>query len=124
MSVIALTKANFKQTIEANNLVFVDYWAPWCEPCLTFTDTFKAVAERHPDILFATVDIEQETEIAEYFNVEKIPAVMVVREQAVILAQVGELGDPALEEVVKWSRERNMDAVHEHYKQEAEKTKS
>ncbi|HQR50432.1 MAG TPA: thioredoxin family protein [Methylophilaceae bacterium] len=115
MAVIELTKANFKQTIENNALVIVDFWAPWCDPCLTFTDTFRQVADHHPDIVFGMVNTETDNEIAEYFNVEQIPGILVVREQAGLLAQVGELGAPALEEIIKWARDYDMSTVHEYY---------
>lgn len=115
MAVVELTKANFKETIEKNELVIVDFWAPWCDPCLTFTETFKQVAENHPDIVFGMVNTETDNEIAEYFNVEKIPGILVVREQAGLLAQVGELGAPALEEIIKWARNYDMSTVREYY---------
>lgn len=115
MAVIELTKANFKQTVENNPLVIVDYWAPWCEPCLTFTETFKQVSENHPDIVFGMVDIDQETEIAEFFEVEKIPGIMIIREQASIFTQIGDIGAPALEEIIKWARDYDMRQVHEYY---------
>lgn len=115
MAVVELTKANFKDTIERNALVIVDFWAPWCDPCLTFGDTFKQVAENHPDIVFGMVNTETDNEIAEYFNVEKIPGILVVREQAGLLAQVGELGAPALEEIILWARNYDMSTVREYY---------
>src|ERR1017187_8146626 len=91
MAVVTLSKANFKDTIEKNDFVIVDFWAPWCEPCLLFTETFQQVSENHPDIVFGMVDIEAETEIAEYFQVEKIPGIMIMREQANIFTQIGEI---------------------------------
>lgn len=115
MAVVELTKANFKEAIENNAMVIVDFWAPWCDPCLTFSDTFKQVAENHPDIVFGMVNTETDNEIAEYFNVEKIPGILVVREQAGLLAQVGELGAAALEEIIKWAREYDMTTVREYY---------
>lgn len=115
MAVVELTKANFKETIEKNELVIVDFWAPWCDPCLTFSETFKQVAENHPDIVFGMVNTETDNEIAEYFNVEKIPGILVVREQAGLLAQVGELGAPALEEIIQWARNYDMSTVREYY---------
>jgi len=115
MAVVTLTKANFKDTVEKNDFIIVDFWAPWCEPCLLFTETFKQVSENHPDIVFGTVDIEAEPEIAEYFNVEKIPGVMILREQASIFTQIGEIAAPALEKIVQWARDYDLSPVHEWY---------
>lgn len=115
MAVIELTKANFKQTVEQNEFVIIDYWAPWCEPCLTFTKTFEQVSAHHPDIVFGMVNIDEEKEIAEFFEVEKIPGIMVIREQASIFTQIGDIGAPALEEIIKWARAYDMTKVREYY---------
>lgn len=123
MAVVALTKANFKDTIEKNDFVIVDFWAPWCDPCIAFTPTFEAAAEKNPDILFGMVDTEADPEIAEYFDVEKIPGVLVIREQAGIHAQQGEIGAPALDEIIKWAREYDMKTVKQYYADEAAKKK-
>ena len=121
MAVVKLTKANFKQTIEDNNFVIVDFWAPWCEPCMLFTPTFEAAAAANPDIVFGMVDTETDPEIGDYFEVAQIPGILVIRDQAGIHTQVGEIGAPALDEIIKWARERDMSAVHEHYQAEAKK---
>ena len=121
MAVVTLTKANFKQTIEGNNFVIVDFWAPWCEPCLVFTPTFEAAAATNPDIVFGMVNTETDPEISEYFEVAQIPGILVIREQAGIHTQVGEIGASALEAIITWARERDMSAVHEHYSAEAQK---
>ncbi len=121
MAVVKLTKANFKQTIENNNFVIVDFWAPWCEPCVAFTPTFEAAAVANSDIVFGMVDTEADPEISDYFEVTQIPGILVIRDQAGIHTQVGEIGAPALEAIIKWARERDMTAVHEHYATEAAK---
>ncbi|MDZ4140766.1 MAG: thioredoxin family protein [Methylotenera sp.] len=121
MAVVTLTKENFKETIEKNEFVIVDFWAPWCTPCVDFTPTFEAAAEKNPDIVFGMVNTEADPEISEYFEVNQIPGILVIREQAGIHTQIGEVGGPALDEIIKWSRERDMTAVREHYKQEAKK---
>lgn len=116
MAVLELTKANFKDTIEKNTFVIVDFWAPWCAPCVSFTPVFEEAAAANPDIVFGMVNTETDNEIAEYFNVDKIPGIMVVREQASILAQVGELGAPALAEIINWARQYDMSTVRQYYK--------
>ncbi len=124
MAVVKLTKENFKDTITNNDFVIVDFWAPWCDPCVNFTPTFEAAAEKNPDIVFGMVDTEADPEISDYFEVEKIPAILVVREQAGIHAQQGEIGAPALDEIIKWAREYDMSTVRQYYADEAAKTKS
>ncbi|HSH53759.1 MAG TPA: thioredoxin family protein [Methylotenera sp.] len=121
MAVVALNKANFKETIEKNDFVIVDFWAPWCDPCVAFTPTFEAAAAKNPDIVFGTVNTETDPEISEYFEVNQIPGILVIREQAGIHAQVGEIGAPAFDEIIKWAREFDMTQVREYYKQEAKK---
>lgn len=119
MAVVTLTKANFKETIENNPFVIVDFWAAWCDPCVAFTPTFEAAAAKNPDIVFGMVNTETDPEIGEYFEVNQIPGILIIREQAGIHAQVGEIGAPAFDEMIKWARDFDMTAVREYYKQQA-----
>jgi|SRR5450830_161747 thioredoxin 1 len=122
MAVIALNKDNFKDTIENNAFVIVDFWAPWCDPCVAFTPTFEAAAAANPDIVFGMVNTETDPGIGEYFEVNQIPGILVIREQAGIHAQVGEIGAPAFDEIIKWAREFDMTEVREYYQQEDKKS--
>ena len=83
---VTLTKDNFKKTIEENEFVIVDFWAPWCDPCVKFTPTFEAAAKKNKDIIFGMVDIEKDKEIAEYFQIKVIPGLLVIRQRAGIFA--------------------------------------
>ncbi len=123
MAVLTLTKENFKETIVNNDFVIVDFWAPWCEPCINFTPVFEAAAEKNPDVVFGMVNTEESPEIGEYFEVKQIPGLLIVREQAGIHTQIGEIGEVALDELIKWAREKDMTAVRDYYAREAEKTK-
>jgi len=49
MAVLTLNKANFKSTIENNPFVIVDFWAPWCDPCVAFTPTLSPTAHREAE---------------------------------------------------------------------------
>lgn len=120
MAVVALTKANFKETIENNPFVIVDFWAAWCDPCVAFTPTFEAAAANNPDIVFGLVNTETDPEIGDYFEVGQIPSILVIREQAGIHAQVGEIGAPALDKLIEWAREFDMTSVREYYKQQTQ----
>lgn len=121
MAVLTLTKENFKETIESNDFVIVDFWAPWCDPCVAFTPTFEAAAEKNPDIVFGMVNTEDDPEISDYFDVDKIPGILVIRERAGIHAQQGEIGAPALDEIIKWARDYDMSTVRQYYADEEAK---
>ena len=121
MAAVALNKTNFKETIENNAFVIVDFWAPWCEPCLDFTPTFEAASAKNPDIVFGMVNTEADPEIGEYFEVNQIPGILVIREQAGIHAQVGEIGAPALDAIIQWARDFDMTEVRAYYENEAKK---
>lgn len=119
MAVQHLDKSNFKQTIEGNAFVVVDFWAPWCEPCVSFTPTFEAASEAHPEIVFAMVNIDEDPEISNYFNVKQIPAVMPIRNQVVVDAQVGEMSQSELESALKSWGVFDMSEINRHFDEKA-----
>ena len=120
-NLVVLTKENFKKTIESNAFLIVDFWAPWCEPCVNFTPIFEEAAKKNKDIIFGMVNTEQDPEIGEYFQVEKIPGLLVIRDRAGIHAQVGEIGAPAFDEIIKWARDFDMTTIEDYYKKQDKK---
>ena len=120
-NLVALTKENFKKTIESNAFLIVDFWAPWCEPCVNFTPIFEEAAKKNKDIIFGMVNTEKDPEIGEYFQVEKIPGLLVIRDRAGIHAQVGEIGAPAFDEIIKWARDFDMTTIEDYYKKQDKK---
>ena len=109
--VINLTKDNFAAHVNDRPFALVDFWAPWCGPCRAFAPTFEAAAEKHPDVLFAKVNTEDEPEIAGYFNIRSIPTLMVFRDNVIVFSQPGALPASALEQVITQASELDMAEV-------------
>jgi thioredoxin len=111
MATVELTKDNFEETVLNNDLVLVDFWAPWCGPCQSFAPVYEAVSERYPDVVFGKVNTEEEPEIAGYFQIRSIPTLMVFRERIILFSQAGALPAQALEQVVEGAKSLDMDQV-------------
>ena len=58
--VLELDTDAFSSTIPNHPFAVVDFWAPWCAPCRAFAPTFAQAAKKHPQVLFAKVNTEDE----------------------------------------------------------------
>jgi thioredoxin 1 len=113
MSVTNLRKDNFQETVTKNDFVLVDFWAPWCGPCRSFAPVFHEASEKHPDVVFAKVNTEDQPELAATFRIRSIPTLMIFREQVIVYAQPGALPGSALEQLIGQARDLNMEEVHQ-----------
>jgi thioredoxin len=112
MATVVLTKDNFDQIVNGNDMILVDFWAPWCGPCKGFAPVFEAASEKHADIVFGKVNTDEEQELAASFNIRSIPTLMLFREKVVLFAQAGALPGSALEQVIAKGKELDMAEVH------------
>jgi thioredoxin 1 len=111
MQVSEITRQTIKETIENNQIVIFDFWAPWCTPCKRFGPIFEAVAAKHPDVKFVKVNTDEEQELSSAFEIMSIPTIAVIKEQDIILVQPGAVNEEILEQIVQKSKEVDMAKV-------------
>ena len=125
MATVDITTKSFGSTIEGSDIVLVDFWASWCQPCLRFAPTYDAASQQHDDIVFGKVDTEAEQQLAAEANITSIPTLMAFREKVLVFSQPGALNGSQLDEVITAVKALDMKEVHEHVarqKTEAQQT--
>lgn len=113
MATLELTKENFREVIENNDIVIIDFWASWCGPCKAFAPVFEAASEKHDDVVFAKVNTEEQRELAAAYRIQSIPTIMLLRQQILLYSQPGMLSAAQLDDLLKQARELDMDKVRQ-----------
>ena len=113
MPVANLTSKTFDQAVKENEMVIIDFWAPWCAPCKTFAPVFEAASETYTGVYFAKVNSEEEQELAESFGIRSIPTLAVIREQIILYSKPGAVPAYSLEGLLDRMAKLDMTQVRD-----------
>ena len=101
MALQHLTEDTFDAAVNAAPLAMVDFWATWCGPCKMMGPIVEKLAgEYDGKALVAKVDIDEEADLAEKFDVSTIPTLVFLKNGAEFDRKVGVTPEAALREIL------------------------
>jgi thioredoxin 1 len=99
---IVLTDMNFRDEVSKYPLMLIDFWAPWCGPCKMTSPIIEQLAgEYGGKVVFGKLNIDENQTVAQYFGIQSIPTMMILKNSKVVDVIVGALPKAQIETKLK-----------------------
>ena len=122
MAILTLTdEESLGPVVDHHETVVIDFWGPWCAACKGFLPILEKASDRHPELAFCRVNTEEHKALAQAYDVESIPTLVVIRDRIMIASQPGMLPEDVLEDLIGKVKELDMDEVREEMAKTEEK---
>jgi thioredoxin 1 len=85
-----VTTENFKDVMNTDKPVLLDFWATWCAPCMMVAPSIEKISQKYEgSAVIGKVNIDEQRSLAEQFGVMSIPTVYVIKNSKVVGSAVG-----------------------------------
>ena len=70
-------------------VILKDFYADWCGPCKTQDPIIEELAEEYPDVDFEKVNVDEQQEVANEYQVRSLPTLIVENDDGIVERFVG-----------------------------------
>ena len=100
---LTFTDANFEaEVLQTNKLNVVDFWAPWCGPCLALGPTIEALAtEYEGKVNIGKVNTDENSDLSVKYGITSIPAILFIKNGQVVDKQIGAAAKSILDKKIQ-----------------------
>lgn len=101
MAILEIKSEAFEtEVLKSSEKVLVDFYADWCGPCKMLRPLLEKIAETHDDIKFVSINIDDNEDLADEYNVTVIPCLVIFKKGKEIKRDVGNLSKKEIEVLI------------------------
>lgn len=89
MSVLSVNMNNFDEIKNSKKTVLLDFYADWCGPCRMVSPLVDEIAQENPQFLVGKINVDDEPELAQTFDVSTIPTLVVIKDGKIVNQAAG-----------------------------------
>uniref|UniRef100_A0A914ZN27 Thioredoxin n=1 Tax=Parascaris univalens TaxID=6257 RepID=A0A914ZN27_PARUN len=98
------TKEEFESLLSSSDdrLIVIDFYATWCGPCKIMGPKFEKMSDEYKEALFIKIDVDEEEEISDSYEVKVMPTIVLIRNREKLEAIEGNTPDEVRKAIEKY----------------------